>query len=215
MIDEKKEHWDAVYSRRSVTDVSWYEARPDQSLALIHASTLEPNDPIIDVGGGASFLSEALLDQGYLDLTIVDISAEALEKLRSRLGSRANAVTLIEQDITALRPARQYALWHDRAVFHFLVDAEQRDRYRDALRHALQLNGNLVIATFGPDGPERCSGLPVRRYDVASLSAELGKDFKLVESSLVAHQTPSGASQQFLYCRFRHAAPDCHSTTLK
>lgn len=201
--DEKKEHWDSVYGRRAVTEVSWYEAHPDQSLALIQASGLQPDDPIIDVGGGASLLGESLLDCGYLDLTILDISGEALEKQRSRLGVRASAVTLVPQDVTTFLPARKYALWHDRAVFHFLVEAETRERYRKALRQALRPNGYLVIATFGPEGPERCSGLPVKRYDSRSLAAELGGEFRLVESSLHTHQTPGGAPQQFLYCRFQ------------
>jgi trans-aconitate methyltransferase len=207
VTDEGKAHWDAVYSHRAVTGVSWYEAHPRRSLELIHACRLQHHDPIIDVGGGASFLVDALLKQGSDDLTVLDISAAVLEKVRARLGPDSKQVALLRADVTAFRPTRDYALWHDRAVFHFLVHAEDRERYLDALRHALRPNGYVVIATFGPDGPERCSGLPVMRYDAKKLTAELGGDFKLVESSLEVHHTPSEAPQQLLYCRFRLPDP--------
>jgi SAM-dependent methyltransferase len=203
--DERKSHWDEVYNRRQVTQVSWYQSRPEKSLELIRASGVQLHHPIIDVGGGASFLIEALLDLGYCDLTVLDISSEALEKLRSRLSTRAAAVALLQQDVTAFRPMRRYALWHDRAVFHFLVHDDDRKRYVDALKQALYPAGHVVIATFGPEGPERCSGLPVKRYDAASLAKELGEEFLLVESSVELHHTPQGASQQFLYCRFQKA----------
>jgi SAM-dependent methyltransferase len=203
VTDEVKAHWDAVYSHRAVTDVSWYEAYPRKSLELIHACRLQHHDPIIDVGGGASFLVDALLSQGSDDLTVLDISAAVLEKVHARLGADSKRVSLLRADVTAFRPSRDYALWHDRAVFHFLVHAEDRERYLDVLRHALRPNGYVIIATFGPEGPERCSGLPVVRYDAKKLTAELGGDFKLVESSLEVHHTPSGAPQPLLYCRFR------------
>jgi SAM-dependent methyltransferase len=203
MRDDAKAHWDAVYSGRAVTEVSWYEAYPRKSLELVHASDLQPDDPIIDVGGGASLLADALLDQGWTDLTVLDISAAVLEKVRARLGPNSKKVTLLQQDVTTYRPAREYALWHDRAVFHFLVHAEDRERYVNALRRALRPNGCAIIATFGPEGPERCSGLAVVRYDANGLAQELGADFKLVESCVEIHHTPSGAPQQLLYCRFR------------
>jgi SAM-dependent methyltransferase len=207
VTDEAKAHWDAVYSHRAVTDVSWYEAYPRKSLELIHACRLQRHDPIIDVGGGAAFLVDALLNQGADDLTVLDISAAVLEKVRARLSPDSKPVALLRADVTAFRAAREYALWHDRAVFHFLVHAEDRERYLDALRHALRPNGYVIIATFGPEGPERCSGLPVMRYDAKRLTQELGGDFKLVESSLELHHTPSGAPQQLLYCRFRLPDP--------
>jgi len=206
VTDPRKTHWDEVYGRRAATELSWYEAHPGKSLELIRASGIQRDDPIIDVGGGASLLSEALLDQGYRDLTVIDISSEALEKLRSRLGARARAVTLLQQDVTTFRPARRFALWHDRAVFHFLVNDQERRRYVDALRQTLRSDGHLIIATFGPEGPDRCSGLPVARYDAATLARELGDPLKLIESSLEMHRTPWGATQQFLYCRFQLAS---------
>jgi SAM-dependent methyltransferase len=159
-------------------------------------------DAIIDVGGGASLLVNELLDAGYGDLTVLDISAEVLQQLRERLGERANSVTLIQQDVTRFQPTRRYALWHDRAVFHFLVQREDRARYVDVLRRTLLPNGHLIISTFGPSGPERCSGLPTVRYDAPALASELGNDFTLVDSSLAVHRTPWGSEQQFLHCRF-------------
>ncbi len=212
--DERKSHWDEVYSRRPLTEVSWYEALPAKSLEQIRATGVRPQEPLIDVGGGASFLIEALLDAGHRDLTVLDISSEVLERLRSRLGARTPAVTLLQRDVTAFRPERRYALWHDRAVFHFLIDRGDRERYVAALKQALRPDGHLIIATFGPDGPQRCSGLPVQRYDAATLAAELGGSFTLVGSSLDVHRTPAGATQQFLYCRFRAAQPSSRHSTI-
>ena len=135
-------------------------------------------------------------------MTVLDISACVLEKLRNHLGSAASSVTLLHQDVTAFRPGKQYALWHDRAVFHFLIHREDRERYVNALRSGVRPGGHVLMATFGPSGPERCSGLPTMRYDAATLTTELGTDFELVGSSLVSHLTPANANQQFLYCRF-------------
>ena len=202
MTATKQNHWDGVYGTKAITAVSWYEPHPERSLELIRSADIELTDAIIDVGGGASFLVDDLLEAGYRDLTVLDVSAEVLEKLRLRLGAKAPRVTLLHQDVTAFEPARRYALWHDRAVFHFMVERADRKRYVDALCSALRPQGHLVIATFGPSGPERCSGLPTMRYDEAALAAELGSDFKLMESSLSLHRTPGNAAQQFLYCRF-------------
>jgi len=147
-------HWDKVYGSKAVTDVSWYEAQPATSLELIRATGVRLTDPIIDVGSGASLLVDGLLDREYVDLTVLDISVEALQKLRDRLGPRAAAVAFLQQDVTLFQPARRYALWHDRAVFHFLTRREDRERYVEALRRALVPNGYVIIATFGPSGPE-------------------------------------------------------------
>jgi SAM-dependent methyltransferase len=203
VTDVKKAHWDSVYGRIAVNEVSWYEAQPDKSIELIRATGLRLDDSIIDVGGGASYLIETLLQQGYHDLTVLDISSAVLETLRARLGQRSDDVTLLQEDVTTFRSRRRYRLWHDRAVFHFLVQPDDRNNYVNALRSALRADGHLIIATFGPEGPQRCSGLPVVRYDAKTLANELGQDFRLVESSLHAHRTPSGAPQQFLYCRFQ------------
>jgi trans-aconitate methyltransferase len=202
VMDSRQAHWDKVYATRPATGLSWYEPDPVKSLELIRASGVLPVDPIIDVGGGASFLIDKLLEAGYHDLTVLDVSNEVLQKLRARLGSRSAAVTFLQEDVATFQPARRYGLWHDRAVFHFLTRREDREHYVNALRQALLPNGHVVIATFGPQGPERCSGLATMRYDARALAAELGSDFRLVDSSLAVHRTPSDKEQQFLYCRF-------------
>jgi SAM-dependent methyltransferase len=204
MSDTRQTHWDKVYSSKAVTDVSWYEAHPAKSLEMIRATGATPADGIIDVGGGASLLVDELLQAGYRDLTVLDISAEVLQKLRTRLGSRGEAVTLIQSDITKFSPSRQYFVWHDRAVFHFLVAPEDRRQYVSALRRAVLPNGHVLISTFGPAGPERCSGLPIVRYDADHHAAELGAGFVLIDADLSIHRTPWSAEQQFLHCRFQY-----------
>lgn len=202
MAHAGQDHWDAVYERKRPDEVSWYEARPERSLQLIRSTGVRDTDPIIDVGGGASHLVDELLAAGHRDLTVLDVSAAVLGKLHDRLGSAAQWVTLLHHDVTAFQAAREYALWHDRAVFHFLTRREDRERYVAALRHGVRPGGHAVMATFGPAGPERCSGLPTVRYDAPALAAELGVDFALAESFLAVHRTPWNAEQQFLYCRF-------------
>lgn len=202
MAESNEAHWNQVYGSRAATDVSWYEAHPARSLEFIRAAGIRPDEAIIDVGGGASILVEELFGEGYRDLTILDISAEALRTQRERLGRRGIVPTLIQEDVTRFRPQRSYALWHDRAVFHFLVQPEDRLRYVDVLGRALRPGGHAIIATFGPSGPERCSGLSVARYDAQALAGELGAGFALIDSALHLHRTPRGAEQQFLYARF-------------
>ena len=202
-MNETHAHWDGVYQRKRPTEVSWYEPSPATSMAFIHASKLRSSDPIIDVGGGASLLVDELLRQGYTDLTVLEISGTALQTVRSRLGEHSTGVQLVQADVLRFEPTRRYALRHDRAVFHFLVEAVDRKRYIAALRRGLREDGQMVIATFGLQGPEKCSGLPVRRYDSATLAAELGNEFALADSALVLHRTPSGVEQQLLYCRFQ------------
>lgn len=206
VTDARRAHWDKVYGSKAVNEVSWYEAAPERSLALIRSTGIGRSDAIIDVGGGASFLVDELLSSGYVDVAVLDISGTVLDSLRQRLGERASAVSFLQEDVTAFRPARRYSVWHDRAVFHFLTEPEDRRRYVDALRAALTTQGHVILATFGPAGPERCSGLPVVRYDARSLAAELGSEFHPVASFLAVHRTPWNAEQQFLYSRFRRLA---------
>jgi 2-polyprenyl-3-methyl-5-hydroxy-6-metoxy-1,4-benzoquinol methylase len=202
MTDGIQAHWDNVYATKAAHETSWYEPTSQKSMALIRNARISSHDPIIDVGGGASRLADELLSAGYQDVTVLDVSDTVLNTVRERLGTRADAVRFLQTDITAFRPTRQYALWHDRAVFHFLTAPEDRRRYVDALRASVRPGGHVIMATFGPQGPQRCSGLPVVRYEAATLGAELGSEFQLVETSLSVHHTPGGAEQQFLYCRF-------------
>lgn len=203
MPGERKEHWEQIYRRCPATALGWYEARPARSCALIAATGASRSAPILDVGGGASLLADALLDAGYTDVTVLDVSAAALERLRDRLGGRAELVRLLEGDVTDFVPDRPYAIWHDRAVFHFLTDPADRCRYRNALLRALRDGGHAILATFAPSGPPQCSGLEVVRYSPAALAAELGTGFELVESVEQTHTTPGGREQPFVYCRFR------------
>ncbi len=190
--------WDDVYRERADTDVSWYEARPDTSLRLIEETGVSRVAGVVDVGGGASRLVDTLLEQGYTDLTVLDLSPTALSRAAERLPQDA-PVTWVTGDILDWHPDRRFALWHDRAAFHFLTDPSDQERYVALVSQALEPGGFAVIGTFALNGPERCSGLPVTRYDAAALARRLGPEFELVRSLDQAHQTPGGTTQNFHY----------------
>lgn len=198
-----KEHWQQVYSTRAPTSVSWYQSQAGLSLELIKQALPDTQGRIIDVGGGASTLVDGLLQAGYAHVSVLDLSAAALAHARERLAARADAVHWLEGDVTTLAlPESGFDLWHDRAVFHFLVEADARAAYRAQLHRALKPGGHLVLATFAPDGPTQCSGLPVRRYSVQGMQDELGPDFRLLEHRDEQHQTPGGNVQHFVYGHF-------------
>ncbi len=199
MNERRQSHWQGVYRDNLPTEVSWYQPVPEKSLQLIRATGVGSSAPILDVGGGASTLVDNLLAEGFADISVLDISGKALESSRVRLGDRANKVYWIETDVTKFAPSRCYAVWHDRAVFHFLTDPAERAKYLGVIGKALQPRGFLVIATFGPEGPKRCSGLPVQRWDIMGLENFLGERFRLGGHELEMHTTPSGSTQQFLY----------------
>ena len=199
---DSKKHWETAWRDRPAEETSWFQRVPKLSLELIGNAGLQAGDALIDVGGGASLLVDCLLDRAYRDLTVLDISEAAMTQARSRLGSRAESVEWIESDITQFVPQRSYALWHDRAAFHFLTDAGDRERYVEVLYHALTPGGQAIIASFAPDGPKRCSGLDIVRYDATGLQAELGKGLVLLEQAEERHRTPAGAEQKFAYYRF-------------
>ena len=202
---DKKEHWDKAHAARHPRDVSWYEQLPALSLRMIQESNVATDTPIIDVGGGASLLVDFLLEDGYRDITVLDLSGIALDKARRRLGEKSSRVEWIEQDITCFEAERKYGLWHDRALFHFLTLENDRGKYIQALRRALQPGGQLVISTFAIGGPERCSGLDIVQYDAQKLERELGGGFTLLEQEQVLHQTPAQKEQLFGFYRFiRH-----------
>ncbi|MDH3579382.1 MAG: class I SAM-dependent methyltransferase [Hyphomicrobiales bacterium] len=201
----RREHWNAAYASSAPDRVSWYQQTPTLALELIAGCDLAPDAAIVDVGGGASTLVDALLAAGYRNVSVLDVAATALSAARERLGDRASAVTWLEADITRWRPQSAYDLWHDRAVFHFLTRAADRAAYTEALEAALAPGGHAIIATFAPDGPEQCSGLPVERYSAESLAQELGPGFALAEVRHETHVTPGGGAQAFIYCRFVRA----------
>lgn len=196
-------HWEAAYQRRPPTAQSWYQALPSVSLALIE-QVARRDAAILDVGGGASTLVDGLLDAGYHDLTVLDVAPTALRQARERLGIRADRVRWIEADVltASLHPA-SIDLWHDRAVFHFLGDVDDRAEYVHQVRRALRPGGFTIIATFAKDGPTRCSGLDVVRYSAEDLHSSFGAEFRLLNTQSERHRTPSGAEQSFLYCLCR------------
>lgn len=198
-----KTHWQRIYGEKQPTEVSWYQSVLEKSLQLIRSSGIARSGAILDVGGGASTLVDHLLDQGYTDISVLDISGRALEQSRARLGELAGQVNWIESDVTEFEPSRQYALCHDRAVFHFLTASADRNKYIDVIWRALEPGGSVVLATFGPEGPERCSGLDVCRYGIERLQDLLGARFELCSHELDEHRTPMGATQQFLYSWWR------------
>lgn len=199
----RQEHWNQVYRTKATDNVSWYQHRPEVSLSLIAASGIDRNAGIIDVGGGASVLVDCLLDSGYSRLAVLDVSAVALAHSRARLGHRAAVIEWFESDVTAFNPPHRYGLWHDRAVFHFLTLAEDRRNYLASLRNSLQTGGSVIIATFALDGPAKCSGLDVVRYDEQSMLAELGTEFQLLEIRHEVHLTPWQSEQRFIYFRLK------------
>jgi len=199
---DRKSHWEQVYSTRKPNEVGWYQAYPDVSLRLIAATGTGTQSAIIDVGGGASYLVDELVALGYDNLTVLDISAAAIEAVKSRLGTNAETVQWLVADITRFVPPQQYEIWHDRAVFHFLTEAADRRCYLEAANAALPPGGHLIMATFALDGPARCSGLDVVRYSPESLQQEVGEGFELAESFGGTHVTPSMGRQSYTFCRF-------------
>jgi trans-aconitate methyltransferase len=199
-------HWEHVYATKGEDEVSWFQNKPGLSLELIRSTGATADWSVIDIGGGASRLVDALLDEGFTSLAVLDLSSAALAAARARLGARAEQVEWIAADVTTWTPPRQYDVWHDRAAFHFLTDPADQLAYIARLKAALRRDGHAIIATFAPDGPEKCSGLPVQRYDSASLQETLGDGFKLLESHREAHATPWASTQWFQFSRFTRVA---------
>lgn len=199
---ERQSHWQNVYQTKGERDVSWFQETPAISLDLIHATGVTTGASVVDIGGGASRLVDSLVDEGFV-VTVLDISEKALASSRDRLGPRSARVSWIAADVTAWRPDKSYDIWHDRAAFHFLTEPGDRAAYAACVQRAVPSGGHVIIGTFAPDGPERCSGLPVVRHDAASLAAVLGPSFRLIESRRHDHRTPGGAIQRFQFSRFQ------------
>ncbi|MBD2857402.1 class I SAM-dependent methyltransferase [Spongiibacter sp. KMU-158] len=203
-MSERKTHWENVYQQKSPVEVSWYQAIPEVSLALIERCQLPKDASVIDVGGGASLLVDSLLEQGFTSLTVLDISAAALAHSQQRLGDLAEKVSWRTADITAVDFGVKFDLWHDRAVFHFLTAAADRQAYIENLKQALKPGGFLILSAFDIGGPEKCSGLEIVQYDAEKLQAVLGADFNLLEERREQHHTPAGREQAFHYFRFQY-----------
>ena len=196
---DRRAHWNAVYTTKTDRDVSWFEDLPALSLELLEAAGVTPESCVLDVGGGDSRLVDVLAARGLDCLAVLDVSGAALERARTRLGQAAHVPTWIEADVTGDWTLKPMDVWHDRAVFHFLTTPEDRARYKRRLLATLKPDGSAIVATFAPDGPEKCSGLPVQRYSPEQLAEELGPAFLLRETRLHVHTTPWGSTQSFQY----------------
>jgi 2-polyprenyl-3-methyl-5-hydroxy-6-metoxy-1,4-benzoquinol methylase len=200
-VMDTRSHWEKVYDTKAPDQVSWFRPHLQMSLSLIEHASPDRSASIIDVGAGPSTLVDDLLVAGYRDLTVLDISQSAIDVARNRLGADAASIQWLCVDVTEENfRAHSYDMWHDRAVFHFLTRPDHRAAYVQRVLHAVRPGGHVIVSTFGPDGPTRCSGLEAVRYDAQSLHGEFGRRFQLVESSKELHQTPLGTIQQFLYC---------------
>lgn len=198
---DSRAHWDTVYGSKDPKSVSWYAPHLEQSIKIIDNLCTDHCAALIDVGAGESTLVEDLLLRGYRDLTVLDISAKAIEDTKLRMGTKATSINWMIADITkTVLPDRRFDIWHDRAVFHFLTAPEDRSAYVKQVLKSVKPGGHVIVATFGTEGPEKCSGLEVMRYDAQSLHAQFGKTFQLVSSQTEDHKTPFGTTQQFLYC---------------
>jgi SAM-dependent methyltransferase len=199
----RKTHWNRIYEKNSPQEVGWYQEHPEMSLKLIAATGVVVDGSIIDVGGGTSKLSGILLDRGYKDLTVLDISRSSIERAKVQFGPKNMHITWIEADVTTFNFTKKFDIWHDRAVFHFLTEPLDRERYVSSVSNALKPGGYLIISSFGLEGPRKCSGLKIVRYSPETLSNEFGDGFELLETMDEIHTTPYQIQQQFIYCRFK------------
>ena len=198
----RQTHWNHVYTTKGERDVSWFEASPDVSMQMIEAAGLTSDACVLDIGGGESRLVDAMIDRGVTCIAVLDVAREALLRAQARLGGRAADVAWIQADVTSMWSWKDVDIWHDRAVFHFLTDPADREKYKERLVEHVKPGGTAIIATFALEGPGKCSGLPVMRYSSQTLASELGDQFTLVESRAHLHTTPWGATQRFQYSRF-------------
>ncbi len=203
MAADRQSHWEQVYTSKGEQEVSWFQQTPGPSLELLALVGAGPSSSIVDIGGGASRLVDKLLEKGFGDITVLDLSDQALATARKRLGAGANKVEWIAADVTEWEPPWPYDIWHDRAAFHFLTDVLDQQAYVQRLKHGLRVDGHVILGTFAMDGPEKCSGLPVARHSAESLGTLLGNDFELVDSRRHEHTTPWDATQQFQFSTFR------------
>ena len=202
MTISKKDHWENIYDSKALNEVSWYQPIPKTSLNFIESCSLQRNSPIIDVGGGDSFLSDYLLKRDYEDISVLDISSKAIERAKKRQGKLSNKVNWKVSDVLDFSPTKEYAVWHDRAVFHFLRDEKDIKEYINILLKSLAQKGNLVLGTFAEDGPKRCCALDVRRYSFQNFENLLSKYFTIIKTQNVIHKTPFDTEQSF---NFIHA----------
>ena len=197
-------HWETIYSKKKPNQVSWYRKHLDNSLKMILQTNVSKEKAIIDIGGGNSTLVDDLIENGFADISVLDISSKAIEESKKRLKHRAGNIDWIEADITKVAlPENKYDVWHDRAVFHFLTSSDDREKYIDLVMRSLKIGGHIIVASFGLNGPQKCSGLDVVRYSPETMHDEFGEHFKLVKSATEIHETPFETTQEFIYCYCR------------
>ena len=201
----RKEHWGKVYQNKSPDEVSWYQPSPVLSLRLIANTRIAFDAPIIDIGGGASTLVDELCGSGYRNVSVLDVSASALAHAKHRCAEKVSEVRWYEEDVTCFKPSHRFALWHDRAVFHFLTSRADRESFINVLKQSIKPGGHIIMMTFAIDGPKKCSGLDIVQYDADKLISVLGSGFELMETGFDVHLTPAGIQQKFAYFRFRTA----------
>ena len=201
---ERSEYWDDIYKKKDELHQSWFQENPEHSLNLINELRLDKNASIIDIGSGESRLVDHLLAQQYSDITLLEISATALEKTKNRLGPNAKKIKFVTTDVTLFRPGQKYDLWHDRAVFHFLTNQTDIDKYLECVQSALKIGGSLIISTFSKTGPEKCSGLTISKYSAEELKNIFGLFFTNSSCHETTHTTPWGSTQDFVYCVFKN-----------
>lgn len=206
---DRKKHWEEIYQSKQLNEVSWFQPTPQTSLDFINEFSVSPTAKIIDVGGGDSLLVDHLLDLGYMDITVLDISESALKRAKERLGHRASEVKWIVSDAATFKPTEKYDFWHDRAAFHFLTEEQEIESYLENAQRSVKPDGILVLGTFSEEGPQKCSGIKIKQYSESSISSRLQKDFKKIKCVTNDHKTPFDTIQNFIFCSFKK-----RSTTL-
>ena len=204
----RKKHWEHVFGTKKPGEVGWYQEKPETSHAFLHSFNLPLAANIIDIGGGDSFFVDNLIELGYQNITVLDISTNAIERAKARLGEKSAQVTWIVSDVTDFQPETQYDFWHDRAAFHFLTQKEDIDTYISLIHGAIAIGGYLLIGTFSDNGPTKCSGLKITQYSEISMCARVGEGFQKLKSITVDHRTPFETTQNYLFCSFRRMEPD-------
>ncbi len=202
-ILDRKSHWENIYKQKELYEVSWYQPVPQTSLDFIEDLNINTSSNIIDIGGGDSFLVDSLINKGYQNLTVLDISQAAIERAKIRLGEKASRVKWIVSDITQFQPKEEYDLWHDRAAFHFLTSEIETEKYLEVARRSIKINGKLIISTFSDQGPTKCSGIEIHQYSREQLVRRFTPDFEKLTCINLNHITPTGSNQNFTFCSFR------------
>lgn len=200
---DRKKHWENIYQTKELSEVSWFQPTPETSLEFFKQFKVRKSAKVIDIGGGDSFLVDHLLDQGYEDISVLDISASAIDRAKQRLGERAEHVTWIVADAASFQPTEKYDFWHDRAAFHFLTDEKEISNYLETAQKSIKADGVLVIGTFSEQGPKKCSGIEIKQYSETTMTERLKKFFDKIKCITVDHQTPFNTIQNFVFCSFR------------